>query len=217
MLMTLQSRPILFNISGPYAVGKDTVLNSLLARYPVETHRVRTITTRAVSEDSDPSYESLSQDQFDKRVSNGRWIVNRQLSAQVSYGTSIDEIEAEAQAGRICVHSIFAGPDGAGALRRTFGRALISLGLLATQGDISRQLNVLRDRLLLRGRDDIATVELRLKHQLPPLEYVMQNPSVAVGPIELPVFDYVITNENLPDTVKRANEIFAAEFCRGEV
>ena len=50
------SKAGLFNISGPYAVGKDSVLNHLLKVYPDLIHRVRTMTTRPVSVGDDPSY-----------------------------------------------------------------------------------------------------------------------------------------------------------------
>src|SRR5215475_11706105 len=79
----MKPRKILLNLSGPYAVGKDTMLNGLLERYGSFLHRVRTITTRPVSADSDPSYESLSDEEFRERISRGRWIVNRQLSGKV--------------------------------------------------------------------------------------------------------------------------------------
>src|SRR5689334_6684053 len=131
---------ILFNISGPYAVGKDTLLNVVLERYDDRVHRVSTLTTRPSSVDSDPSYTSVSDEELTRMTSVGRWIVTEQLGGSVRYATSLDEIEEQARAGRISIHSIFAGPQGAGQLRRAFGPRLFSVGVLAAHGGLDQQL-----------------------------------------------------------------------------
>jgi guanylate kinase len=206
------SRPILFNVSGPYAVGKDTLIDAILAAYPGRVHRVSTITTRPASGNADPSYESVAADELRRRTAQGRWIVNQQLGGAVAYGTNIDEIERMAGQGRICVHSIYAGPEGAGKLREVFGRRLFSLGLLAAHGDVETQLAVLRRRLLERGRDDPATIEARLRHQVEALEYVQQNPTVPTGDGPMKVFDQVLVNEVLEQAVHTVLELFARVF-----
>ena len=53
-----------FNISGPYAVGKDSILNAVLAAYPEATQRVSTWTTRPVDPELDPSYHRVSFDEM---------------------------------------------------------------------------------------------------------------------------------------------------------
>jgi guanylate kinase len=205
-------RPILFNISGPYAVGKDTLIDAILAAHAGRVHRVSTITTRPASRTADPSYETVSPEELRERTSRGRWLTNHQLAGAVAYGTSIDEIEAMARAGLISVHSIYAGADGAGKLRQVFGRRAYSLGLLATRGDVEAQLAVLRGRLLERGREDPATLEAKLRHQIEPLAYVLANPVVATGDGPLPVFDQVLVNESLPATLQRVLAIFSQVF-----
>jgi guanylate kinase len=207
------SRPILFNLSGPYAVGKDTLIDAILAAYPGRVHRVSTITTRPASANADPSYESVSAEEFARRTAAGRWIVNHQLGGAVAYGTSIDEIERVASQGRICVHSIYAGPEGAGKLREVFGRRVFSLGLLAAHGSVETQLEVLRRRLLDRGRDDPATIEARLKHQIEALRYVQENPVVPTGDGPLRVFDQVTVNAVLERAVECVLTLFAHTFA----
>jgi guanylate kinase len=206
------TRPILFNISGPYAVGKDTLIDAILAAHPGRVHRVSTITTRPASANVDPSYESVSDKEFKRRTAQGRWIVNHQLGGAVGYGTSIDEIERVASQGLICVHSIYAGPQGAGKLREVFGRRAFSLGLLAAHGSVTSQLEVLRQRLLDRGRDDPATLEARLKHQIETLEYVQKNPVVPTGDGPMKVFDQVSVNEVLTQAVECVLALFAQVF-----
>ena len=205
-------RPILFNVSGPYAVGKDTLIDAILAAHPARVHRVGTITTRPASANADPTYESVTADELARRTARGRWIVNRQLGGAVAYGTSIDEIEQVAGQGLICVHSIYAGAQGAGKLREVFGRRMFSLGLLAAHGGVETQLAVLRRRLLERGRDDPATIEARLGHQVEALRYVEDNPAVPTADGSMRVFDQVLVNAVLAQAVERVLAIFAEVF-----
>ncbi len=206
------SKPILFNVSGPYAVGKDTILNELVSTFGPRLHRVGTITTRPVSKTADPTYEHVSRREFKRKVSNGRWIANYQLSGLTAYGTSIDEIEDAVRAGSICVHSVFAGEDGAGRLREVFGSRVVSVGLLAAKGTAEEQLETLMSRLLGRQRDEAAAIEARLQHQLGPLRYVIDNPSVMTEDGAMRVFDHVLINENLKDTVKLVVGLLEREF-----
>ncbi len=209
------SRPFLINVSGPYAVGKDTILNALLSRYGERVHRVHTMTTRPVSADADPTYEQVSLEELERRVAAGGWIANRQLSGTTAYGTSISEIREAAAAGRICVHSIYAGPDGAGRLREIFGRDLVSIGLLATDGGVEDQLAVLRQRLLGRDRDDAEAMEARIRHQAEPLRYVLDNPELETVHEPMRVFDRVVVNNDLGTTVAEVVAIFQEAFLDG--
>lgn len=205
-------RPILINVSGPYAVGKDTILNALLSRYGDRVHRVHTMTTRAVHPEADPTYEQVTFEELERRVRDGGWIANQQLSGKTAYGTSITEIREAAAAGKICVHSIFAGPDGAGRLREIFGSGLVSIGLLAADGPVENQLSVLRERLVGRSRDDAEAIEARLQHQVEPLQYVLDNPPVETEGGPLPVFDHVVVNQDLDETVATVVGLFEREF-----
>ena len=202
----------MFNISGPYAVGKDTVLRHLLTTFEGQVHRVRTITTRPVSPEADPSYQQIDREEFERRITVGRWLVNYQLNDAVAYGTSIDEVEAEAAAGRVSIHSIFPGSAGAGALRTALGERLFSIGMVATTGSVENQLAELRRRLISRGRDDTATIDARLKHQLDPMAFVLQNPSVETPNGWLPVFDQIVINEHLDETMRSVEDLFSVTF-----
>lgn len=206
---------ILFNISGPYAVGKDTILNRLISEFGPRIHRVHTLTTRPVSRAADPTYEQLTLDKFEERVSRGRWMVNYQLSGVTAYATSVDEIEEAARAGYVSIHSIYAGPDGAGRLREIFGKRALSVGLLPTSGPAAEQLEVLRSRLLTRSRDDNAAIEARLKHQLEPLQYVLDNPRVTTDDGPLRVFDQVLINDKIDETVGHVVRLFRETFFEG--
>jgi guanylate kinase len=206
------ARPFLLNISGPYGVGKDTLLNALLDRYGPYVHRVSTLTTRPSRPDADPSYRSVSDDELARITATGSWLVNAQLDGTVKYATNLDEIEEQARAGKICLHSIFAGEQGAGGLRGYFGRKVYSIGVLAAEDGAQQQLIRLRQRLLTRGRDDPEAIRNRLRHQLAPIRYVLENPTVPTPDGPLRVFDRVIVNDDLAETVRRVEEIFSAVF-----
>ncbi len=207
------ARPILLNVSGPYAVGKDTMIDAVIARFPDRTHRVTTVTTRPDSGASDPTYTSVSDAQFDRITAQGRWMVNAQLSGATRYATSVDEIEREGAAGRVNVHSVFAGPDGAGLLRETFGARVVSVGLLPSDGSVEDQLRVLERRLVGRDRDDAASLKARLSHQVAPLTYVHDNPTVQTQDGPLHVFDAIVVNDDREAAVARVLELVRASFC----
>lgn len=205
-------KPILFNVSGPYAVGKDTILNAILREHGDSVYRVHTVTTRPVTAEADPTYSRVSMETMRKLETTGRWIVNYQLSGHTAYGTNLDEIYGAVNAGRIPIHSIYAGPRGAGALRSEFGRRLISVALVPSGVDQEAQTDVLRQRLQSRDRDDPDAVDSRLRHQVEPLRYVRSNPLVATSDGDLQAFDYVVTNENLNDAVAASLKIFEEQF-----
>lgn len=212
--MTTKRKLCLFNISGPYAVGKDTLLNALLKRYGDRVYRVRAITTRAVSTDADPSYTQVSPNAFRERIREGRWIATHQLSGRVSYGVSIDEIDLAAKKVAACILSIYASNEGAGKLRELFGDRLLSVGLLAAHGSLEDQLMVLKRRLLMRGRDDAQSIEARLRHQVEPLRYIMENPSVDTSDGTRLVFDKILVNDDLEITVNNLEALFHSAFFK---
>jgi len=138
--------------------------------------------------------------------------VNQQFSGTVNYATSLGEIEDQIQQGRVCVHSIFAGALGAGRMREVFGKRLFAVGVLATAGGLSDQLDVLKRRLKARTRDDDAALNARLQHQTDPINYVLENPLVQTpdGPME--VFDMISVNDDLPRSVADLTAVFAKVF-----
>jgi ribose 1,5-bisphosphokinase PhnN len=203
------TRPyVLLNISGPYGVGKDTILNSVLRSNAAVAHRVSTITTRASTSDADPSYRSVTDQEFEEVTSSGRWVITHQIGGTVLYGTSIDEIDEIAARGLISIHSVYPSDEGAGSLRRQYGNRLISLGVLASRGDRSHQLDVLRDRLLSRGRDDPEAVDARLRYQADAIDYVLQNPVVPTPDGRMHVFDEILINDDLRATEENVRKLW---------
>lgn len=202
----------LFNISGPYGVGKDTMLNNILAEYGDSLHRVGTVTTRPATAQSDPSYRSATNEEFAEITSNGTWIINRQLDGKLAYATSIDEIEREAADGKVCVHSIFPGEHGAAQLRREFGSRLCSVALLPAEGEEEAQMNELRKRMVERGREPLERIEEKLSAQRGQIHFILENQLVDTPDGQLTVFDTVIINDNLDEALKEVTGYFAKQF-----
>jgi guanylate kinase len=202
----------ILNISGPYAVGKDTLLNTILDKYPDITHRVKTVTTRPASPDADPTYRTVSLAEMQQLALTDELLITSQFGGSVLYGTSVGEIRQKVSEGKICVHAIFAGADGAGRLREVFGSSLFSVGVLATHGDLDEQLRVLAARLAGRTRDDEAAARARLAYQVDPIGYVMDNHVVKTCDGDMPVFDRVMVNDDLEKTTTQLLAMFAEFF-----
>ncbi len=192
------TRPyVLLNISGPYGVGKDTILNSVLRSHATRVHRVSTVTTRPSTPDADPSYRSVTEHEFEEITSSGHWIITRQLNGRVLYGTSLDEIDEMAARGQVNIHSVYPSDEGAGSLRRAYGNRLFSLGVLPSSGDRDHQLSVLRHRLQTRGRDQPEVVVERLRYQAAAIDYLLQNPVVPTPDGPMHVFDEILVNDEI--------------------
>lgn len=187
----------LFNVSGPYGVGKDSILSAVLAALGPRGYRVSTLTTRPVSGDFDPTYRSVSNGEFADLTASGRWLVNTQLGNTLKYATSVDEIIRESATGRVPVCATYAGPFGAGALRGALGSSLLSIGLLATGGSDTEELDELELRLRSRGREDEATMVARREFQMEKIRYVRNNPLIETEKGPLRAFDAIVTNREL--------------------
>lgn len=200
-------RPFVFNVSGPYGVGKDSLVNAILRAWPGQTHRVGALTTRPVSKITDPNYESVTREEFVARTARGRWIVNYQLSESVGYATSLDEIDMALNGGLTCVQTIFAGRRGAGALREAYAERLLSIGVCAP-GNVEDQLDELRRRLLARGRESTDAIRERFDHQRAPIQYVLGNEFVSTRHGSMQVFDHIVINDDFASASEQTLRLF---------
>lgn len=203
------SRPcVLLNISGPYGVGKDTLLNYIMQWQAARVHRASTITTRPSSLDADPSYRSVSRRELEHITSSGNWIITHQLDGQVLYATSLEEIDAVATRGQVSILSVYPSDQGAGSLRRAYGNRLYSLGVLASVGDHDSQISVLRSRLLSRGRDDREVIDARLRYQAEAIDYILRNPVVSTSDGPMQVFDDILINSDVTGSKDAIRELW---------
>jgi guanylate kinase len=202
------------NVSGPYAVGKDSLLRAVEQKYGDVLHRVSTLTTRPVSKEADPTYEHLDTEEFLAVTSSSRYIVTKQLSGKTLYATDLDEMREQVAAGKVCIHSIHASDDGAGALRRAFGPELLSIAVLPNGSTTEQQLSVARDRLIGRDRDSAEAIDARLSHQTDVFDYINSVPTTVFGTARVPVFDATIHNGVLETAVAELLGIFEERILR---
>lgn len=195
--------PYVVNFSGPYGVGKDTLVARALRELGPKGWRVRTTTTRPVPDGFDPSYLHLDEPAFRELTSTGEWIITSQIGGAYLYATSIDEIRSAGSRGQVAVHSLYAGPEGAGRFREVFGSALLSIGLLATGHGLDSEVAELTRRLEARGRDDETTIRRRLPFQHEKLSYVTENPMVSTPDGPMRAFDLLVVNDDLSEATSR--------------
>lgn len=190
------------SLSGPYAVGKDSVIAEVLRSFPDHTRRVSTWTTRSVDPEADPSYTHINPDEMAVLEEDpAEWVVTHQMGGRVAYATSLAEILTLNRHGFLAVHAIQASDEGIGALRRALGKRLRALALLPGGGSTNDQLAELERRLLGRGRDGPEQVRARLTHQTELLEYVNSDPTTLLGDgSRAAVFDITLTNDDLMTT-----------------
>jgi guanylate kinase len=201
----------LLNFSGPYAVGKDTVINDLLATFPGRLHRVSTLTTRPVDPAADPSYTSVDITEFERLTATGNYLINDQVDGSVKYATDIGEVLQRAVSGVLAIHSIFAGDAGAGALRAALGDQLWSIALVPPGNTVQEELDILSERLARRGRDTASVIESRIAHQRKILDYIASNPQVKTSAGNRLVFDQIVQSGDL-EHLKRAMRSVAREL-----
>jgi guanylate kinase len=206
------NKPSIFNISGPYGVGKDTMINSILDAHGSRLHRVNTVTTRSANASADPSYRSVTNEEFAQITKQGLWITNEQLGGRFAYATSIDEIEQQITNGKICIHSIFPGENGAAKLRQYFGSRLVSVALLPVEGEEEEQIGELRRRMEIRGREPTERIEEKLSAQCEQIYFILKNVEVQTSQGVLPVFDKTIVNDQLAKGLKEVMQYFNEQF-----
>lgn len=140
-------------VTGPSGVGKNTLIQAVRRRVPGLAHLV-SATTRPPrdSETDGVEYFFLSDDEFDRRVTEGDFVEHAEYSGH-KYGTLRSEIEGRTAAGESVILDIEV--QGARQIRKSLPAT--------TQVFISPpSFESLRARLMKRGADDPAEAERRL-------------------------------------------------------
>lgn len=176
-------------ISGPSGVGKGTICNVLLkelnAWYSVS------MTTRSIREGEvdGVNYFFISKEEFKKRIEDGQ-LLEYNVYNDNYYGTPKDKVLEKLEEGV----NVFLEIDvnGARNIKSIFPDALL---LYIAPPSI----DVLRERLVGRGTDDLETIEKRLKIAEEELKQVY-------------FYDYVIVNDNLDEAISKTKNIILNEL-----
>lgn len=175
-------------ISGPSGVGKGTIYGTLLkelnAWYSVS------MTTRNMREGEvdGVDYYFISKEEFKKRIEEGK-LLEYNIYNDNYYGTPKDKVIEKLEEGT----NVFLEIDvnGAKNVKNIFPDALLIY--IAPPS-----IDVLRDRLISRGTEDLTTIEKRLKIAEDELK-------------QIDFYDYVVVNNDLDLAIDEVRDIIIKE------
>jgi guanylate kinase len=182
----------LFVVSGPSGVGKDAVLERLLARV-LGIVRSVSATTRArrPDETDGADYQFVTREQFEAGIARDHFLEYARYGENL-YGTPRAGVEALRAQGQDVILKIEV--QGAQEIRRLVPDAVLIFLQPPSLAELER-------RLRGRGTDTEASLQERL----------------AIAQQELaciPAYDYLITNDNIDDAVETFRAVILAERHR---
>ncbi len=185
---------ILFVLSGPSGVGKDTVINRLKER-GLPLHFAITVTTRPKRADEvhGVNYYFSTVADFERMCAAGELLEWAVVHGNY-YGTPREQIRQALAAGKDVLLKV--DVQGAASVRRNVpGAVLIFLA--------PPSMTELVERLESRGTESAGELRLRIRNA----DHEMA---------DLPHYDYVVVNyrERLDETVDKVQAIITAEGCR---
>jgi ribose 1,5-bisphosphokinase len=141
-------------VVGPSGAGKDSLLREAARRLAGDRrfHFVRRVVTRAGNGDED--HDTLTEAEFQALNAAGGFAIHWMANG-LSYGIPAS-VHDHLAAGRVVIAN--ASRDRAGDIKRAFARALII--------HVTASVATLRERLLARGREDAAAVDLRIARSI---------------------------------------------------
>lgn len=187
------ARPVV--ISGPSGVGKGTLINELLKRFPSSSFGFSVShTTRPPrpGEVDGEHYHFVTKDQIQASIDNGEFIENSEVHGNI-YGTSYSSVQSVMASGKICIldidvkgsqvvkqsnldpHSIFIAPP---------------------------SMEILEGRLRGRGTESEEAIQRRLGNARAEVDYGLQRNN----------FDYVVVNEELQVAAGEMVEILVGVY-----
>jgi guanylate kinase len=189
--MMASTKGNLFIVAAPSGAGKSSLVNALLALDPKIWLSV-SHTTRAPrpGEQEGREYYFLDVTEFKAREQNGEFLEWAEVYGNY-YGTSHHQLEKQLQAGFDVVLEI--DWQGARQVRARFPEAV---GIFI----LPPSMEVLRQRLTLRGTDSSEVVERRLAAASEDIRHENE-------------FDYAIINEEFTEAVKDLAAIVRAHRC----
>lgn len=177
-------------ISGPSGVGKGTICNVLLkelnAWYSIS------MTTRGIREGEvdGVNYYFISKDEFRKRIDEGK-LLEYNIYNDNYYGTPKDIVLEKMEDGINVILEI--DVNGARNIKNIFPDALLIY--IAPPS-----IEVLKERLVNRGTEDLETIENRIKIADEELK-------------QIDFYDYVVVNDNLDKAIDDVRNIILKEEC----
>ncbi len=187
-----EKQGVFFVICGPSGAGKTTLLNRVRQRFPdlVYVPSYTSRPPRSPKELKAGRYRFISKEEFERRIRQSEFL-EYAVYAGNYYGTSRSEVQTLLKSG----HDVIKEADAQGVRqlrRRRFGGRLVAIFILPPS------LRELERRLDKRGTESSAARRKRLAAVLDEL-----------GALDL--FDYIVINRRVMESVARLSAIIQAE------
>ena len=175
-------------ISGPSGVGKGTICNVLLKE--LNAWFSVSMTTRGIrdGEVDGVNYYFISKDEFIKRIDDGK-LLEYNIYNDNYYGTPKDKVLDKLEEGIDVFLEI--DVNGARNIKKIFDDALLIY--IAPPS-----IDILRERLVSRGTEDMETIENRLR--------IAENELKQID-----FYDYVVVNDDLEEAILKVKNIILDE------
>lgn len=179
-----ENKVIIF--SAPSGAGKSTIVRHLLGKFPYLEFSV-SATSRSPrgSEKDGVDYRFISREEFEQKIKRGEFVEYEEVYSGFYYGTLRSEVERIWSKGHIILFDI--DVKGGMNIKRLYGSHALAIFVRPPS------VEVLRERLLLRGTDSAEAIERRVAK-------ASQELACSAG------FDRIIINDNLESALKEAEE-----------
>ncbi|MEI6443726.1 MAG: guanylate kinase [Nostocales cyanobacterium ELA583] len=177
-------------LTGPSGVGKGTLMNEILQRYP-ELHYSVSATTRSprLGEINGKNYDFISRNKFEQLVTEGEFLEWAEFAGNC-YGTPREAVFNEIQSGKLVLLEIEL--EGARQIRHTFPSALSIFILPPSFAELEKRIRV-------RGQDSEEAISRRLQRAEEEIAAANE-------------FDLKIINDDFEKALKEVeNAIFGAD------
>lgn len=189
-----ENKAIVF--SAPSGAGKSTIVRHLLGKFPYLEFSVSATSRSPRGNEKDGvDYHFFSKEEFEQKIKRGEFVEYEEVYSGFYYGTLRSEVERIWSKGHIILFDI--DVKGGMNIKRLYGSHALAIFIRPPS------VQVLRERLLLRGTDSAEAIERRVAKASQELAY-------STG------FDRIIINDNLESALKEAEEC-VEKFYRKKV
>ena len=181
------SKKVLLVLTGPSGSGKGTVLGEYRRDHDIYYSVSNTTRAPRPGEIDGVHYHFITRDEFEEKIRQGSMLEYAQFCDNY-YGSPRDKAEEEMAAGRSVILEIEV--QGAMQVKKNYPESVKVF-------IVPPSMKILRERLIGRGTEDMATVEKRLSKAVDEIGLVDE-------------FDYVVVNDDLDEAVHAFAEIVDA-------
>lgn len=188
----MKKKGSLFVVCGPSGVGKGTVCKELLRVRPeIKLSISATTRERRKGEIDGVNYYFLKRNKFEQMIDNDEFLEYAKVYDNL-YGTPKKYVLEELNKGNDIILEI--DPQGAMQIKEKFSDGIFVFLLPPS-------MEVLRNRIIERGRDSKENIKKRLKCAYEEFDFIRE-------------YDYYIINDDLSGAVNSLIAIIEAEGCR---